>query len=40
VEFATLSFNKQGKVVFHGYSSEEIDALLKEENVVVAVPAA
>ncbi|KAL3901817.1 MAG: hypothetical protein SGCHY_000288 [Lobulomycetales sp.] len=31
LEFATITYDKQGKVAFHGYSSEEIDALLKEE---------
>ncbi|KAI8928380.1 proteasome subunit alpha type 4 [Entophlyctis helioformis] len=33
LEFATLSRNASGKVVIHTFSPEEIDALLKEENV-------
>jgi hypothetical protein len=39
VEFATLAFDKKGKVVFHHFNSEEIDALLKEEGVLVVEPA-
>jgi hypothetical protein len=33
VEFATLHLGPNGKVVFHPYKPEEIEQLLKDENV-------
>ncbi|CAG8726498.1 2086_t:CDS:2, partial [Acaulospora morrowiae] len=32
LEFATISLNEEGKVVYHLYKPDEIDALLKEYN--------